>query len=94
MASATKKKVLPKKEFWAIRIYLVNDLFNSCIERMGLKNDAALSRLLGIGTPVISNMRNGRLHPGATLVLRIHRKIGMSVESIYKMPDLPTEYNF
>lgn len=48
------------------------NLFNTVIEEMKLKNDAALSRLLGVGQPVISKIRHGTNPVGAALILAVH----------------------
>lgn len=52
------------------------------IEQLGLKNDATLSRELGVAPPVISKMRHGRLPLGPSLILMLHETYGMVVADI------------
>jgi len=44
--------------------YNPNRLLDTLIERLRLKNDAALSRALEVAPPVISKIRHGRLPVG------------------------------
>jgi plasmid maintenance system antidote protein VapI len=62
-----------------------NNLLNTIIERMHLKNDAALSRLLEVAPPVISKIRHGRLPIGASLLIRMHEETGMSISEIREL---------
>ncbi|MES2787640.1 MAG: helix-turn-helix transcriptional regulator [Pseudomonadota bacterium] len=55
------------------------DVLNS---RYGMKNDAALSRQLGVAPPVISKLRHGRLPVGAVFVLKIHDAFDMPIKEI------------
>lgn len=55
---------------------------DALINQLSLKNDAALSRALGVQPPVISKIRNGKLPVGDSLILRIHRLHGMPVAEI------------
>lgn len=47
-------------------------LLDHLIERLRLRNDAALSRLLEVAPPVISKIRHRILRFGDTLLLRTH----------------------
>jgi hypothetical protein len=49
-------------------------LFDRLIESHGLKNDAALSRLLGVQAPIISKVRHGKLPISAETLLIVYRK--------------------
>ncbi len=60
----------------------VNALLDCVMARGPVKNDAALSRMLGVAPPVISKLRHGRLELGATLVINIHETTGMSIREI------------
>lgn len=55
---------------------------DSLLEQLGLKNDAALSRELGVAPPVISKMRHGLLSLGPSLILQLHETYGMVVADI------------
>ena len=50
--------------------------------RMQLKNDAALSRMLEVAPPVISNIRHHRLPVGASILIRMHEVTGMSIRDL------------
>lgn len=52
--------------------YDPNHLLDSLIEKLKLKNDAALSRALEVAPPVISKIRHRRLPVGASLLIRMH----------------------
>ena len=54
--------------------YDPNHLLDALIEKLHLKNDAALSRALEVAPPVISKIRHRRLPVGASLLIRIDRK--------------------
>jgi len=59
--------------------YDPNNLLDTLLKKMGLKNDAALSRALEVAPPVISKIRHRRLPVGASLLIRMHE---VSQESI------------
>jgi len=62
-----------------------NHLFDTLIERMKLKNDAALSRLLEVAPPVISKIRHGRLPVGASLLIRMHEETNLSIRELREL---------
>ena len=62
--------------------YNPNNLIDLLLEKMHLKNDAALSRKLEIAPPVISKVRHLRLPPSASLLLRMHEVSGMSIRDL------------
>ena len=47
-------------------------LLDTLIDKLKLKNDAALSRALEVTPPVISKIRHRRLTVGASLLIRMH----------------------
>lgn len=57
-------------------------LLNHVMERLKLKNDAALSRVLEVAPPVISKIRHQRLAIGPALKIRILEKMEISVHEI------------
>jgi len=59
-----------------------NDLLDLVTEMVKAKNDAQLSRALGIAPPVISKVRHAHLPVGAALVIKIHEVTGMAVALI------------
>ncbi|MYM92768.1 hypothetical protein GTP90_02700 [Rugamonas sp. FT81W] len=60
-------------------------LVDGLIERMQLKNDAALAKRLDVQPPVISKVRNRRLAIGATLLLRMHDASNLSIAELRDM---------
>lgn len=62
--------------------YDPNNLLDSLLERMKLKNDAALSRALEVAPPVISKIRHRRLPVGASLLIRMHEVSDLSIREL------------
>lgn len=67
-------------------------LIESLKKLFDLKNDAALSRALGVAPPVISKLRNGRLPIGPTLLIKIHDAFDMPIKAIRALY-LPAQEN-
>ena len=57
-------------------------LLDALAERLGAKNDAALSRALEVAPPVLSKIRHGRLPVGATILLRMHEASGIAIREL------------
>lgn len=73
--------------------YDPNNLLESLIEKLNLKNDAALSRALEVAPPLISKIRHRRLPVGASLLIRMHETTGMSIRELRDlMGDRRTKY--
>ncbi len=67
-----------------------NNLLDHLVSLLdGKRNDAALSRKLGIATPVISKLRHDKLKVGATLIITIHEVFGIDIAAIKAMAGLP-----
>lgn len=62
--------------------YDPNRLLDALLERLRLKNDAALSRLLEVAPPVISKIRHRRLPVGASLLIRMHEISGLTIQQL------------
>lgn len=62
--------------------YNPNHLLDTLIKKMGLKNDAALSRSLEVAPPVISKIRHHRLPVGASLLIRMHEVSDLSIKEL------------
>ncbi|GAB3546513.1 hypothetical protein GCM10027343_24380 [Noviherbaspirillum agri] len=65
--------------------YDPNRLLDTLIERLNLKNDAALSRTLGVAPPVISKIRHGRLPVGASMLIRMHEETGLNIRELREL---------
>jgi hypothetical protein len=65
--------------------YNPNQLLNIVRANLRVKNDAALSRKLEVGPPVISKVRHGRLPVGAALLIRIHEVTGLGIDELRGM---------
>ena len=59
-----------------------NKFLDTLIEKLNLKNDAALARALDMGPPVISKIRHGVHGIGATLLLRAHELTELPIREI------------
>jgi len=66
-------------------IYNPNSLLDALIKQLELKNDAALSRRLGVAPPVISKIRHFRLPIGASLLIRMHEETGLAIRELRGM---------
>jgi hypothetical protein len=65
--------------------YDPNHLLDSLIEKLHLKNDAALSRALEVAPPVISKIRHRRLPVGASLLIRMHEVSELSIRELREL---------
>jgi len=63
-------------------IYDPNAVLDAIIEKLQLKNDAALSRALEVAPPVISKIRHCTLPIGATILLRMHEVSDFSIREL------------
>ena len=62
--------------------YDPNNLLDTLIDKLHLKNDAALSRALEVAPPVISKIRHRRLPVGASLLIRVHEVSDLSIREL------------
>ncbi|RJF98984.1 hypothetical protein [Noviherbaspirillum saxi] len=65
--------------------YDPNHLLESLIEKLNLKNDAALSRALEVAPPLISKIRHRRLPVGASLLIRMHEVSDLSIRDLRQL---------
>jgi plasmid maintenance system antidote protein VapI len=57
-------------------------LLDAMLEKLQLKNDAALCRALEVAPPVISKIRHRRLPVGASMLIRLHEVTDMPVAQL------------
>lgn len=62
--------------------YNPNRLLDTVIAALALKNDAALSRALGVTPPQLSKVRHYRLPVAAELMIQIHEATTFSIAEI------------
>lgn len=72
----------PQPDAMAEQEYNPARLLDVLLARLRLKNDAALSRLLGVEAPTISKIRHKRLRVGAAILLRMHEVSNLSIEEL------------
>lgn len=73
--------------------YNPNKFLDTMRENLRLKNDAALSRTLEVGPPVISKIRHGRLPVGGALLIRMHEVTGLSIADLrFSLGDRRTKF--
>jgi hypothetical protein len=65
--------------------YNPDNLLDTLIQRLHLKNDAALSRALEVAPPVISKIRHRRLPVGASLLIRMYEISDMSIKELREL---------
>lgn len=63
-------------------VYDPNRVLDAIIQKLRLKNDAALSRALEVAPPVISKIRHHTLPIGATILLRMHEVSDFSIREL------------
>lgn len=68
-----------------------NKLLDTLLEKLGLKNDAALSRALEVAPPVVSKIRHARLPIGAGLLIKMHDLTGMTINDMRVILGVPTK---
>lgn len=66
-----------------------NNLLDAMIDKIGLRNDAALARQLQVAPPVISKMRSGKIPVGAGFLIRCHYASGLSIAALKELASLP-----
>jgi len=57
-------------------------LLDHLIEDYGFKNDRQIALYTVISTGTISKIRKGKLKPSASVIIKIHEKLGMSISEI------------
>ena len=62
--------------------YDPDTLLDALLDRMKLKNDAALCRVLSVPPPVISKIRHRQIPIGPVLLLRMHEESGLSIKHL------------
>ena len=62
--------------------YDPNRVLDAIMQKLKLKNDAALSRVLDVAPPVISKIRHHVLPIGATILLRMHDVSDFSIREL------------
>jgi hypothetical protein len=62
--------------------YNPDNLLDTLLEKLNLKSDLALSRLLEVVPPVISKIRHRRLAVGAVLLIRMHEISDLSIKEL------------
>jgi hypothetical protein len=65
--------------------FVPNKLLDTLIERMHLKNDAELCRVLEVQPPIISKIRRRKLNVGATILLRMHEKSNIPIRELKEL---------
>ena len=63
-------------------LYNPNRLLDAIIEKLELRNDAALSRVLAVEAPVISKIRHGKLPVGGVMLIRMHEASQLSIREL------------
>ena len=66
----------------AVRRAVNNDVLDRLVEKLDLKNDAALARAMEVAPPVISKMRHARLAFGDVCIIKAHELTDWPVREI------------
>ena len=62
--------------------FVPNKLLDTLINKLQLKNDAELCRVLEVQPPIISKIRHRKLAVGATILLRMHEKSELPIKEL------------
>jgi hypothetical protein len=62
--------------------YDPNGLLDEVSRKLGVKNDAALSRAFDVAPPVVSKLRHQRMNVGPSIILKCHEIAGLSLPTI------------
>lgn len=62
--------------------YNPNRLLDALLVQLNLKNDAALSKVLGVAPPVVSKVRHHKLAIGASMLIRMHEVSNLSIRDL------------
>ena len=65
--------------------FVPNKLLDTLIEKLSLKNDAELCRVLEVQPPIISKIRHRKLNVGATILLRMHEKSNIPIRELKEL---------
>jgi hypothetical protein len=71
--------------------YNPDNLLDTVIAKLNLKNDAALCRYLDVPAPLISKIRRRKLTVGASLLIRMHEATDLSVGELRRLIETPSE---
>ncbi|CAN5223078.1 hypothetical protein BH11PSE11_BH11PSE11_24400 [soil metagenome] len=65
--------------------YNPDNLLDTLREKLGLRNDAGLSRALEVEPPLISKIRHRKQPVGASMLIRMHEVSNLSIGELRKL---------
>ncbi|HYD81139.1 MAG TPA: hypothetical protein VEC06_15145 [Paucimonas sp.] len=74
--------------------YNPNRLLDTLQSKLCLKNDAALSRALGVAPPVLSKIRHRRMPVAAGLMIQIHDATQLTIDEIRTLMGVATAHRW
>lgn len=77
--------IMSLKQITSLPTYNPNRVLDAIIDKLQLKNDAALSRALEVAPPVISKIRHNTLPIGATILIRMHEISDFSIRELREL---------
>ena len=63
-------------------------LFDEVKGILNIRFDVELANIIGVASPVISNMRTGSLKVGNSMIIKIHEATGLTIYEIRSMAGL------
>lgn len=71
-----------KNTLMQLPTYAPNNLIDAVIDRLNLKNDSHLSRVLGVQPYVISRIRHHKVPVGASVLVRMNQETGICIKAL------------
>lgn len=65
--------------------YTPDGFLDHLLQRLGLKNDAALARLLAVTPAIVSRIRNRKLPVSCNMLLAIHEATNIAIRELRRM---------
>lgn len=65
--------------------YGPSHLLDSLVEKLALRNDASLAKMLAVGASTLSRIRNNRIAVSAATLIRMHEICGLEISELRRL---------
>lgn len=80
---------MKKEEMVELETYDPDALLDTVIDKLHLRSDAALSRVLKVGAPVLSKIRHKNLKISSDLLVRMHDVADINLDRMREIAGIP-----